>query len=473
MNDRPRRGAPRAAAVLLAALLGGALLPAAPAAAVHDAAPGDFNGDGYRDAVLSAPGANVAGKEGAGAVVVLYGAKAGLSPTRRAVITQNSAGVPDAAEASDAFGSSTATADLDRDGYADLVVGTPYEDTALGTDAGSVTVLWGGPNGLAGGTDLPTPETDPAFYGLDVTVRTVGTGTRIGVSGWHGTVLFDGPFARTGRYGSVHLDQNTPWPLGVALGDFDGNGTTDPAVVTGGQSGLSGGEVYTTTGYRKALNGNGLVIASGDVNGDGYTDLVAGDPWDPEQDGVDGAVGGRVLVWRGSAAGITPDTVPEQLTQNTAGVPETSEKGDAFGAALTVADLNRDGLADIVIGAPSETLGGQVYAGQVTVVPGRRTGALGTGSYLFSQDSANVPDASETDDQFGTTVAVGDVDRDGRPELFVGGFGENDYTGAAWVFPGATSGPTTTRSRVFTAAALGLTQQDSTMLGGTGLSFWA
>jgi hypothetical protein len=114
-----------------------------------------------------------------------------------------------------------------------------------------------------------------------------------------------------------------------------------------------------------------------------------------------------------------------------------------------------------------------VHAGQVTVVPGRRTGALGTGSYLFSQDSANVPDASETDDQFGATVAVGDVDRDGRPELFVGGFGENNYTGAAWVFPGATSGPTTTRSRVFTAAALGLTQQDSTMLGGTGLSFWA
>ncbi|MFI9251134.1 integrin alpha [Streptomyces sp. NPDC053069] len=53
-------------------------LPSAtPAAAVHGAVPGDFNGDGYRDAVLPAPEANVAGKAGAGAVVVLYGSKWG------------------------------------------------------------------------------------------------------------------------------------------------------------------------------------------------------------------------------------------------------------------------------------------------------------------------------------------------------------------------------------------------------------
>ncbi|MFG2810455.1 FG-GAP repeat protein [Streptomyces massasporeus] len=54
--------------------------------------PGDVNGDGYRDAVLPAPGANVAGKAGAGAVVVLYGAKSGLSASRRADITQNTGG---------------------------------------------------------------------------------------------------------------------------------------------------------------------------------------------------------------------------------------------------------------------------------------------------------------------------------------------------------------------------------------------
>ncbi|MET9578619.1 integrin alpha [Streptomyces massasporeus] len=71
--------------------MGAPLLTATPAAA-HGAMPGDVNGDGYRDAVLPAPGANVAGKAGAGAVVVLYGAKSGLSASRRADITQNTGG---------------------------------------------------------------------------------------------------------------------------------------------------------------------------------------------------------------------------------------------------------------------------------------------------------------------------------------------------------------------------------------------
>src|SRR5689334_2099264 len=112
-----------AAAFVAAALVGGVLLPAVPAVAVHGAVPGDFNGDGFRDAVLPAPGANVSGKEGAGAVVVLYGSASGLSTSHRKTITQNTTGVPGVSEAGDGFGSATATADLNRDGYADLVVG--------------------------------------------------------------------------------------------------------------------------------------------------------------------------------------------------------------------------------------------------------------------------------------------------------------------------------------------------------------
>lgn len=79
----------RSAAVVATVVMGGALLPATPAAAVHGAVPGDFNGDGYRDAVLPAPGADVAGKEAAGAVVVLHGSKSGLAASRRTTITRS------------------------------------------------------------------------------------------------------------------------------------------------------------------------------------------------------------------------------------------------------------------------------------------------------------------------------------------------------------------------------------------------
>ncbi|WP_043675746.1 FG-GAP-like repeat-containing protein [Streptomyces xylophagus] len=472
-NSRTSRGRWRAAAVVAAALVGGTLLPAAPALAVHGAVPGDFNGDGYRDAVLPAPGATVAGKEMAGAVVVLYGSSSGLSATRRKTITQNTPGVPSSSEAWDQFGASTATADLNRDGYADLVVSAPYEDTADGKDAGLVTVLWGSRNGLTTATDLPSPvRTASEEFGLDLAAVSTGGGPKeeVLVGALDASATFRGPFSRTGTYGGRGSLQGIPSVASVALGDFNGNAVPDEALTTVGMSGLSGGEVYVYPPYSSPLQqGNGLISAAGDVNGDGYADLVVGDPFEPEVAGVDGALGGRVLVYYGSANGIAADTKPVQLTQNTAGVPGGSEKGDAFGGALAVADLNRDGLADIVVGAPFEGVAGQNQAGEVTVIPGRHTGALGAGAYSFSQFTAGVPGGNEFGDLFGTTVSVGDINNDGKPELFVSAAQENIGTGAVWVFPGGANGPVAKGSRVFTAASVNLTQRTNTTLGGYGL----
>ncbi|ATW52178.1 FG-GAP-like repeat-containing protein [Streptomyces peucetius] len=479
MNRGLSRGRWRAAAVLVAGLLGGGLLPAPLAAAVHGAVPGDFNGDGYRDAVLPAPGTDVAGQEAAGAVVVLYGSQSGLSTTRRKIITQNTAGVPGAAEASDRFGAATATADLNRDGYADLVVSSPYEDTTKGTDAGAVTVLWGSSAGLTKGTDLPTPQQDPMHYGLDLAAVSAGPGakTEVLVAGWNGAVRFTGPFSSTGSFGGSAMPADMSWGSSVALGDLDRDGAQDHVNATYRIGGVDGGYIMVNPedhpdapGMPPRLkNGDGLIVATGDINGDGYADLVAGDPDEPEVAGVNGALGGRVLVWYGSAHGVPSDATPVQITQNTAGVPGGSEKYDAFGGALSVADLNRDGLADIVVGVPFEAVGRTGRAGAVTVIPGRRTGALGTGAYSFTQDTIGVPGGSEEDDFFGTTMAVGDVNGDGRAELFVGAAAENNFTGAVWVFPGGTSGPTATGSRMFTASSVGLTQQNGTLLGGNGL----
>ncbi|MFG1666112.1 FG-GAP repeat protein [Streptomyces sp. Y7] len=460
-----------ASAFVVIGLIGGTLVPAVPAAAVHGAVPGDFNGDGFRDAVLPAPGANVSGKEAAGAVVVLYGSASGLSATRRKTLTQNTSGIPGTSEAYDRFGAATATADLNRDGYADLVVGSPYEDTSKGTDSGAVTVLWGSGSGLTSGTDLPSPSNSPHYYGRDVAALSTGAGTRtrVAVAGYDGAVHFAGPFTRAGGFGSRTLNMDTGSLESVALGDFDGDAVPDPAVVTSRQSDLTGGLVHTRFSYGEELQGNGLIAATGDVNGDGYGDLVAGDPDEPQVAGVDGALGGRVLVWYGSAHGIAYDTEPAQLTQNTSGVPGTSEKHDAFGGSLAVADLNRDGLADIVVGTPYEGVAGKNRSGEVTVIPGRRTGALGAGSYAFNQYTAGVGGGNELDDFFGTTVSAGDVDKDGRPELFVGASGENNSTGAVWVFPGGSSGPTARGSRVFNAFSVNLTQGNGTGLGGEGL----
>src|ERR1700754_5168906 len=106
-------------------------LPASPAFADPLGVSSDFNGDGYGDQVIGAPGGTVSGKKNAGYVAVVYGSPTGLASANRQIISQDSADVQGAAETDDQFGYATAAGDYDGDGYADLMVGAPGED--LGT----------------------------------------------------------------------------------------------------------------------------------------------------------------------------------------------------------------------------------------------------------------------------------------------------------------------------------------------------
>ncbi|MEV7996250.1 VCBS repeat-containing protein [Streptomyces sp. NPDC086077] len=464
-----------AAAVVAAGLLAGTLAPATPAAAIHGAVPGDFDGDGYRDVVLPVPSAKVGDNVRGGAVVILYGSANGVSAkSRRQVVTEDSPGVPAQVAESSGFGQSTATADLNRDGFADLVIGAPRG----GTHTGTVTVMWGSRNGLRKGTLLPKPQPYNDLYGEDVAAVSAGPGTRAQVMvGGDATVVFKGPFSSSGTYGSVTQGpvERVPLTGSVALGDFNRDGMPDQVDFGWRRRELTGSPVrLNQTGAPAGAvleKGNGFIAATGDVNGDGYTDLVAGDPLTPWTPGVDGELGGRVLVWRGSASGIANDAAPEVISQETEGVPGTNEKGDMFGAGLAVADLNRDGAAEIIVGAPHEAVGEVLRTGTVTVIPGRRTGPLGAGGYSFHQNTPGVPSVNETTDCFGTTVSAGDVNRDGRPELFIGAACENRYNGAVFMLPGGASRPTGTGSRAFTLDSLGMPQSYEGWLGGFGI-FW-
>ncbi|NEE07372.1 hypothetical protein G3M58_13040 [Streptomyces sp. SID7499] len=83
--------------------------------------------------------------------------------------------------------------------------------------------------------------------------------------------------------------------------------------------------------------------------------------------------------------------------------------------------------------------------------------------------TADIPRAGESEDEFGTTVAAaGDIDKDGRPELFISAVMEKSSTGAVWVLPGGAGGPTARGSRMITASSVGLPQRESTQ----GLAQW-
>ena len=119
------------------------------------------------------------------------------------------------------------------------------------------------------------------------------------------------------------------------------------------------------------------------------------------------------------------------------------------------ADFNNDGVADLAIGVPGETVGApqNEIAGAVNVLYGAGIGLSGTGAQLFSQVGGTV----EFRDRFGEALAAGDFNGDGVADLAAGASGENvgsvEDAGAVSVLYGSAGGLTTGGGRLFTQVA--------------------
>ncbi|MEH1012379.1 FG-GAP-like repeat-containing protein [Micromonospora sp. CPCC 206060] len=112
-------------------------------------ATGDLNGDGYADLAVSADGEAVAGHERAGTVIALFGGTTGIDPGSGRQFSQDSPDVPGVAEPGDWFGDALGIGDVTGDGYADLLVGTggELEDNDRQNGDNRVTLLPGSPEG--------------------------------------------------------------------------------------------------------------------------------------------------------------------------------------------------------------------------------------------------------------------------------------------------------------------------------------
>lgn len=461
MRRQPRLLAAASVAVALAAGMLAAVAPSASAAG--SGLSGDFDGDGHRDVAVASGG-------GAGRVTVLYGSAQGIDAARRVVIDQNSPGVPGANEADDRFGAALVAADLDRDGYSDLVVAAPGERfTADPSKRGSLTVLWGGPKGLQGGTGLPVYAEARQLSAADVD-RDGRTDLLVNENG--GVTVVRGPFTRTGGTGRITRQSVNAHPGDMAVADFDGDGRvdllmseqvpyesdSDTQYYTRYLKGTADGFVLKRTWPWARQHG---AVAAGDLNHDGYADVALGN---------DSAVDSVVTVVYGSAAGLGGGRANQRITQDTAGVPGTDEPGDNWGDALSIGDVDGDHYPDLAIGAWGEDLASVQDTGSVTLLRGSSHGLVATGAQMLTQDSPGVPGHSEKEDGFGTSLLLTDTDRDGRADLVVsasglqygpdtgfGTVGENGGAGMVWRLP---------------ATAKGLTGTGSTLYGGPAGAMW-
>ncbi|MEE4419372.1 FG-GAP and VCBS repeat-containing protein [Streptomyces bugieae] len=269
-----------ACSVLLAAGL--VSLDAGPATAATPGLRGDFNGDGYGDVVAASDG-------GAGRLTVLHGAAGGLG-SQRAVLDQESPGVPGHNEDGDGFGRALAAADLDGDGRAELAVAGRGEGG--GGIGGRVTVVYGAAGGP--GTGRPTlfvdqdtegvpgtSEPEDTFGGAlaigdvdgdhvgDLVVgapgETLGSGTAAVKSAGAVTVLRGSPGGLT-TAGAQMYTQDSPGVPGAAepgdrfgaallLTDTDHDSRADLAVTADGENGT--GMVWRLPGSPAGPTGTG------------------------------------------------------------------------------------------------------------------------------------------------------------------------------------------------------------------------
>ncbi|MYS91097.1 MULTISPECIES: FG-GAP and VCBS repeat-containing protein [Streptomyces] len=478
-----RRTALPAAAVALVAAVCTPFMTAPAASAAPAKLSDDFNGDGYRDFVM------LGGSHAKdGRVTVVYGTPSGPG-TRVQIIHQDSAGIPGAVEAEDGWGSASTTADLDRDGFADLVVSSPGEDVGTIQSRGGLTVVWGSAKGLGSGTVFNSPvpqeyEGQGDHFGEEVVSGDFdGDGDQDLAVTSHsrsGVVVLKGPFTRAGGksgWDSLGGSYGYLWAPNLVAGRVTADAATDLYILGNDlQDGTSdldlrayfhrGGSTFTQRAGELRVpddggHQSGDILAIGDFDKDRYGDLAIGRGYETG----DGERG-YVTVQYGGSGGPDIARKPVKFTQNTTGVPGTSENEDFFGSAIAAGDVNGDGYADLAVGARGEDLGTKRNAGTVSVLLGRAGGLSGTGAKSYTQDTSGITGTTETEDQFGAYLKLTDYTRDGRADLVIDTneqLGYEDRWGLVHLLKGSGSGITTTGSKAYSVTSLKLSY---TRLGG-------
>jgi hypothetical protein len=311
---------------------------------------GDLNGDGYADVAVN----SFYFDGGWGRVYVYMGGPGGPSTTPAVTLSS-----PD----SEGYGEEIAAAgDVNKDGYADLLIGDPFYPPAT-SDDGRAALYLGSAAGL--------PTTEAWSY-----VGPYGSGFAASLSA-SGDVDGDG-------YGDVLV--GTP-NLTVAANTYNVGGAW---LFRGGPSGLSSQPVWTLTGADNDSRLGAVVRSAGDINGDGFADVAVTDFIATPDNNLNL---GRVSIYAGSPAGL--DTVPSWFVMD-------QQNRSGFGYAVASGDLDGDGLSDLVVSAAS-SYEPRPYEGRVWVYLGAAVG---------DADADGVPTASDNCPAL-FNPAQGDADSDG------------------------------------------------------------
>ena len=350
------------------------------------ASAGDVNGDGYSDVIVGAEQYSN-GQANEGAAFVYHGSASGINTTATAMVESN--------QVDGWLGISVASAgDVNGDGYSDVIVGAPYFDNGQ-IDEGVAFVYHGSPSGIST-TAAAMVESNQAYANMGNSVATAGDVNGDGFS----DVVVGAP-----RYTNGQIYEGAAY---IYHGSATGISTIPAAIVESNQG-------SATLGYS--------VASAGDVNGDGYSDIIAG-----AYGYSNGQAGeGAAYIYLGSSTGINT-TVATIVESNLA----NSDMGFSVACA---GDVNGDGYSDVIVGAMQYT-NGQINEGAAYIYHGSSTGISTSPAIILESNLLNA--------FLGWSVSsAGDVNGDGYSDVIVGAEGYSNgqsQEGAAFVYHGSASG---------------------------------
>jgi len=368
---------------------------------------GDLDGDGFRDIIVGSIGVDGNGLTipNSGAVDIVWGdTRPNLGPSKD-LLTQSNVRI-EGADTGDQVGIFVVAGDFDGDGLDDLAMSASLGDGPgnIRSDCGDVYIFYGRTRAAWTGV-TNVSQRDVIVYGADA-------GDNSGISLAVGDVNadgidelliggsgMDGPGNSRNSCGGLHLLWGGPRPEGGAI-DL--------------------GSVVLIDGA-DAVDLAGRSIASGDLDGDGFDDIVVGVPNGGGSLNLRAQGGEARVVWGRSRADMGQYI---DLATGTDFQVWGSETGDNAGTWVNVADYDGDGFGDLVVGIPlaDGPANARINCGEVNLLYGQNragwganydllTGIVGRGKAWLGEG---------TGDLLGNSLTGGDLDADGKDELVFG-----------------------------------------------------